>query len=190
MKTFFHTDFAFLDFQGFSALFKLQPYNVFGVGDITAAPVYEYAFPKIRSYAPKVKFDDQDLTKTPPINKANPTVAEKVNFKGVIDDPDADLSHFSLASRKSDEVEVVQYSQVLANNIKYTYCVETSFAVAGTYLVMARARDQKGRTGEAILEVTVDPAAGQVATSIANPRGGPIPAPVVVEITTTTAGVR
>ena len=48
----------FLDSQGFSALFKLQPYNVFGVGDITAAPVYEYAFPKIRSYAPKVKFDD------------------------------------------------------------------------------------------------------------------------------------
>ena len=62
------------------------------------------------------------------------------------------------------------------------------FAVAGTYLVMARARDQKGRTGEAILEVTVDPAAGQVATPIANPRSGPIPEAVVVEITTATAG--
>ena len=111
-----------------------------------------------------------------------------MNFKGVVDDPDADLAHFSLASRKNDEVEVVQYSQVLANNIKYTYCVETSFAVAGTYLVMARARDQKGRTGEAILEVTVDPAAGQVATPIAKPRSGPIPEAVVVEITTATAG--
>jgi hypothetical protein len=167
MKGFSHADFFHLQTILNTGYFRAQPFSLMVQPELSACENIPFRFPTSLAYAPRVRFtspaSDTMQYGAPPGN---------VEFRGVVEDADSNMTHFALLKVSSSGVEETLFSAPLYPTGYYAFEHTTSFSETGNFTIIARAQDSSGRTSDDKRFIHIAAPLGQVATPLMQPPAG------------------